>query len=53
MGPSIAVPEAGHRARCRIVVEGVVQGSAFVHSSIDLPEPIGSAVQCATGNMVS
>jgi hydrogenase maturation protein HypF len=29
MGPSIAVPEAGHRARCRIVVEGVVQGVGF------------------------
>src|SRR4029450_8680703 len=29
MGPSIPVPEAGHRARCRIVVEGVVQGVGF------------------------
>src|SRR4030095_5644515 len=26
MGPSVALPETGHRARCRIVVEGVVQG---------------------------
>lgn len=29
MGPSVAVPEAGHQARCRIVVEGVVQGVGF------------------------
>jgi hydrogenase maturation protein HypF len=29
MGPSVARPETGHRARCRIVVEGVVQGVGF------------------------
>ena len=29
MGPSVALPETGHRARCRIVVEGVVQGVGF------------------------
>jgi hydrogenase maturation protein HypF len=29
MGPSVAPPETGHRSRCRIVVEGVVQGVGF------------------------
>jgi len=29
MSPSVAVSEAGHRARCRILVEGVVQGVGF------------------------
>jgi hydrogenase maturation protein HypF len=29
MGPAVALPEAGHRARCRIVVEGIVQGVGF------------------------
>ena len=29
MGPSVALPEGGHRARCRIVAEGVVQGVGF------------------------
>ncbi|HEX6775191.1 MAG TPA: carbamoyltransferase HypF, partial [Methylomirabilota bacterium] len=29
MGPSVALPETGHRARCRIVVEGAVQGVGF------------------------
>jgi hydrogenase maturation protein HypF len=29
MGPSVAHPEAAHRARCRIVIEGVVQGVGF------------------------
>ena len=29
MGPSVALPKTGHRARCRIVVEGVVQGVGF------------------------
>src|SRR5262245_35317353 len=29
MGPSVAVSEAGRRARCRILIEGVVQGVGF------------------------
>ena len=29
MGPSTALPTAGHRARCRILIEGVVQGVGF------------------------
>jgi len=29
MGPSVALLETGHRARCRVLVEGVVQGVGF------------------------
>src|SRR5215467_1548006 len=29
MGPSVTVSEAGRRARCRILIEGVVQGVGF------------------------
>jgi hydrogenase maturation protein HypF len=29
MGPTVAVTEAGRRARCRILIEGVVQGVGF------------------------